>query len=942
LTDELSEPCEARLDRLDLGGEWHVERPCMTLRRDTLSALEERTSGGLDVELVVGSRPPRRFQEPVQILAANEWPGVASLPEIVSLFVAPNAASVMGWLKHAKEFLAEWTGSPGLDGYQSKEEERVRKMAAAVYAAFQRSDITYVNPPASFEALGQKIRTPKQIAGASMGTCLDLAVLAAACLEQCGLHPLVILVEGHALAGVWLRNDRFPEPTQSEPMSILKRVELGEIAVFDPTAATSRETISFESAEQMAFRRISKVETFLVAVDVATSRQHVLLPLPTGDGEFVGAEAGAGREHVTSAPEARRDAAAARRVTVGGSGGGNDPVSVRLDRWRAKLLDLSLRNRMLNLKDGKAYLPLEVDDVHDLSDDFAAGTRFELHPAPTLTRTGQADDDAAIRKAYLQGERKAKHLRTTLTQQELDERVVHQWRQARLALEEGGANTFFVTAGEVEWYASKTSDTPRRAPILLLPAKLTRERAGAPYRVELLDEEPTINATMLQLLADDCGISVSGLDPLPVDGSGVDVELVLATFRQALRDQPGWRVRESAALGVFTFAKFLMWRDLTERLDELLQSPLVRHILQRAKLPDELCELPAASDDLGAALDPATVVCPLDADPTQMRAIVAAAGKTSFVLEGPPGTGKSQTITNLVVNCLAQGKQVLFVSEKIAALNVVKKRLTGVGLGAFCLELHSNKASKKDVLDQFKYTLAEAERRSPVQWEDHARQLRDARAELEGYVDALSAKHALGTSVYDVTAELIGLREVDPYPVTLPASAAAVTAAQIRSATEAVERFVAAARDVGSPAEHPLKELRIRWKPGAAEGLSAALEKTQLAAGNVRMALDSAQQVFGGTQPALSKRQIDVVHEAAGLIRGGPDIPAPQIQASPWKQSSQWRRTILFGTYSSHAATPADFGSRSPPSSTIWPWSHPVFIPSETRKRADLRWALSP
>jgi hypothetical protein len=243
-----------------------------------------------------------------------------------------------------------------------------------------------------------------------------------------------------------------------------------------------------------------------------------------------------------------------------------------------------------------------------------------------------------------------------------------------------------------------------------------------------------------------------------------------AAFRQALRDQSGWRVKEAAGLGLFAFAKFLMWRDLTDRLDEPLKSPLVRHILQRTKLPDELCQLPAGADDLGATLDPVTVVCPLDADPTQIRAIVAAAGKTSFVLQGPPGTGKSQTITNLVVNCLAQGKRVLFVSEKIADLNVVKKRLVRVGLGAFCLELHSNKAS---VLEQFKYTLAEAERRSPVEWE-----------------------------------------------VTLPVAASALTADQVRGARETVERFVAATEDAGSPADHPLKELRVRWKPGIEQELA--------------------------------------------------------------------------------------------------------------------------
>src|SRR5690606_6072059 len=142
-------------------------------------------------------------------------------------------------LASAASLLQQWTGDPSLSGYQSKDRNRVAITTAAIYTALQRSGIRYINPPASFEESGQKIRTPDRVLENKLGTCLDLVVLAAACLEQAGLHPLLPILAGHAFAGVWLEDECFSDCSTDDALRLRKRVELGEICVFETTLITS-------------------------------------------------------------------------------------------------------------------------------------------------------------------------------------------------------------------------------------------------------------------------------------------------------------------------------------------------------------------------------------------------------------------------------------------------------------------------------------------------------------------------------------------------------------------------------------------------------------------------------------------------------------------------------------------------------------------------------
>lgn len=149
--------------------------------------------------------------QPISVLAFDEWHGSTFYPEVLTAFVTPNAPIISSLTKRASEFLKNWTGDSSLDAYQSNDAERVMKQAAAVYAALQEQNITYTVPPASFERSGQRVRLCEMVISQKMGTCLDLTLLYAACIEAIGLHPILILLEGHIFAGVWLENYTFPD-----------------------------------------------------------------------------------------------------------------------------------------------------------------------------------------------------------------------------------------------------------------------------------------------------------------------------------------------------------------------------------------------------------------------------------------------------------------------------------------------------------------------------------------------------------------------------------------------------------------------------------------------------------------------------------------------------------------------------------------------------------
>ena len=403
----------------------------------------------------------------------------------------------------------------------------------------------------------------------------------------------------------------------------------------------------------------------------------------------------------------------------------------RVSRWTQKLLDLSLRNRLLNVRDSKCVLPLACRDISLLEDKLAGDAEVPIAFADPV-------DNLLV---------------SSCTEAETKKRLKYLFRLAKTDLEESGVNTLFLALGFLNWKSSAKDAKTYRAPLVLLPVRLVR-KSLSDLRLARTDEDATVNATLIELLRAEFHISVKGLDPVPEDEHGVDLTKIIDVFSQAVAEMDDWSVTRDVALGQFSFGKFVMWKDLTSRLDVLQQNPLVSHLITGDGVFDDGIEV-FPPEEIAQHLNPMDLYCPMSADSSQLTAVLYSQLGKTFVLHGPPGTGKSQTITNLIAHNLAHGRRVLFVSEKKAALDVVHARLTKIGLKPFCLELHSNKSGKADVLAQFAEALNVPALLPTPDQAENAKKLDAERQALNAYAQALHKKYPNGLSAYDCLSRAI-------------------------------------------------------------------------------------------------------------------------------------------------------------------------------------------
>ena len=324
-------------------------------------------------------------------------------------------------------------------------------------------------------------------------------------------------------------------------------------------------------------------------------------------------------------------------------------------------------------------------------------------------------------------------------------------RRVKNDLAEGGSNTLYLAVGFLRWKKPAEVEKTYLAPLLLVPIKLVRRSASSPFYLAHHDDDVRFNATLIQLLEQDFRCDVTSMEShLPTDDSGVDVPKVLEQMRRGVRDIRGFEVVENVAIARFSFAKYLMWKDLRDRVKQLEHNRVVRHLINdpTANLSSEVVGPMPRPIDIDGSYKPADIVHPLPADSSQLTAVMAASEGHDLVIVGPPGTGKSQTIANVIAQCLAVSKTVLFVAEKTAALDVVHRRLREHGLGDCCVELHSNKADRRRFLDQLEASWKRQKPSESSEWEEINEQLRVYRDQLNDYVAALHVKHLNGWTVY--------------------------------------------------------------------------------------------------------------------------------------------------------------------------------------------------
>lgn len=819
-TPGFAKPLKRHIDQLPAGEVVEFIKPKLTLDPQFLAGTTEKLVGTLEVTLSQGDQILVRDYPETTVLAFDQWSGLGFYPELLTSFVTPNHPEVAKLLARATEFLGQWTGDTSMDAYQSQDPNRVVSQAAAIYTAIKEQGIAYAVPPASFERIGQRVRLCDMVLQQKLGTCLDLTLLYAACLEAAGLHPLLITTPGHIFTGFWVEQRMFPECVQDDASLLTKRLASGvnEIAVVETTCVTSGRDSSFDDARLTAEGQLTGTNPVEYIIDVRRARLSGISPLPqrthSAEGWRVEHDVTFGADTM-SAPKKLEE-------TLVIEPNQQEQTIPKKVQWERKLLDLGMRNTLINLRLTKTQLPILCGSLETLENALAEGGDFSILPRPGDFRLeGLTFEDMQKMGSaqIIQAEFENHRLRSVYTDGELSGVVKGLYRTAKTALEENGANTLYLALGMLRWYESPRSTKPRYAPVILLPIEMVRKSAAQGYVIRLRDDEPQMNITLLEKLKQDFGIRISGVDPLPMDEHGIDIRRVLTIVRKAVMEQPRWDVLEAATIGIFSFSQFVMWNDIRNRTEDLMRNQVVRSLME-----GKLC-WDAKPLETGSTVPEGDVLLPMSADASQLYAIRTACQGESFVLHGPPGTGKSQTITSLIANALAQGRSVLFVAEKMAALEVVQKRLDNIGIGAFCLELHSNKTRKKDVLEQLRQATEVTKKTTAAEFAAKAEQLAAMRAELDEYAHRLHAPLQCGSDLYTLISEYQTLGEAPELPPFSREFISALDAGKLENLQLLTERLVAAAREVGHPAGHPLSDVGCtRYSQQIRTELPTALE----------------------------------------------------------------------------------------------------------------------
>lgn len=421
----------------------------------------------------------------------------------------------------------------------------------------------------------------------------------------------------------------------------------------------------------------------------------------------------------------------------------------KLDRWADKLLDTGKRNNLVNFRDTKlSSAEIVFPDCEIVFSKCSVGHLFEIYdpkiPDEDIEETdgdigktdelsGEEGDEKLTKREYIDlYSSRIKNQRTILVYSHAANPITaikNVAKKAKQMQDETGINVAYLAFGFIKWKEKEGSENWYRAPLLLVHINIITGSVLDPVKIEISDDDVVVNPTFDYLLQAEYKLSLPSFE----DGE------TLASYYEKVSgiiQKMGWEVVDECKLGVFSFLKINMYEDLKKNGKQILQNDNVKVLLGEPPTGSEIITGNGKRVE-NPLLELHTVI---DADSSQIEAVEMAKSGKSFVLQGPPGTGKSQTITNIIAECLYDGKKVLFVSEKQAALNVVFSKLKKAGLDDFCLELHSHKANKKALIEELNRTLETSKSGVSSRVQEEIRQKQAAQVRLDEYATALHEK----------------------------------------------------------------------------------------------------------------------------------------------------------------------------------------------------------
>ena len=743
--------------------------------------------------------PPRRW-----ILAGDTtWAGdaLATFVQPTQSAVRTLAAEVLGRLRPGSPASPPRANTPRAttpspSGPGSPEEADA--LVYAVLAALHRRGLRATQPPAPWDRVALPIRPGASLLDLRRGSTLELAVLIASVLEHLEVPALLLLTPTHVLVGYQRQAGAV---AASSPEAVIDLVKRGVVELIDPALLAFNDL----APSQEGPRTVLTPADLALTVSIGAARAGRILPQPDPGHQDPTTQVPAPTSTPTPVP-ARPGAAPADQPTgpsptgpapspsgpgpasPGGSGPANTsptgpgpdgttatgPVPQRVEEWKQSLLDLSTYNPLIHIPSynnnipSAGNMPKDVVEllmpghlVSQLEDRVNAKDLIALVPADSDVRQGTPQADALATTLLTEHRTVQVNLATRHYQPVLASLT----DRSQSSMSETGASNLYLAIGTLRW---QTSEKQVRSPLILIPVTLGLTEEG----YVLTPDETVVstpNHSLVTRFKADTGIELTELVNPQRDRHGIDVDATMKAIRlrlhQAHKDKEV-TLAPTVHLGLFRFSPYRMWQDLEDSWRTLAANPLVSHLIEA---PGHDFVDPAGVPASEPGLDAVVEDLPLTADATQARVVAEAVTGHSLVVEGPPGTGKSQTVANLVFRALATGKTIMFVAEKQSALDVVARRLRQeTGIGPLLLNLHDNSVRSAEVRDTLRtaYSLDPGTVDAARLAADRER-LRALRSQLERYRTALHRPNGSVRSYYDARARLVAPRADGPQDETL-------------------------------------------------------------------------------------------------------------------------------------------------------------------------------
>ncbi len=562
-------------------------------------------------------------------------------------------------------------------------------------------------------------------------------------------------------------------------------------------------------------------------------------------------------------------------------GHGNE-IERLLEKARLQLVDTGTRNRLVhvNRANQRANALNIVDGCVDEAFELLRAKGWRIRFRATGSDEDEEADDLHIavaeEDASRAGGRRHGWLDTPLGPDALQRRLLRLFRDARTAEEEQGVNILYLALGFLTWFEDGRSEVRREAPLILLPVELARSARGFAFELRVRDDDLATNLPLQERLKADLGIVLPELE----EDEDWHPSAYLDAVEDAVSGQTRWSVdRDGMQIGLFSFAKLLMMRDLEPAAwpqDVLDSDTLVGKILTAGFEMEPSLFLD--EQRLDERFDPADLVQIVDADASQTKVIEEARAGRNLVVQGPPGTGKSQTIANIIAAAVHDGKSVLFMAEKMAALKVVHARLVEANLPNICLELHSKNANKKAVLQELDRTLhAGSNGAAALEGTGDLRQTRNLLNRIAGLLH--EPLEGADYSPFSAMAEIgLHIGRNSPPPVTAPDGLTLLTGAERDRLCASIQDYVNLLSQAGARKDHPLTGVRaLDLQPPALQRLEDVLGAAIHLAQD---ALDTGCEAAAGL-PGAPPTTSEDLEALAHRLQKAPDAPHDMERLAP-------------------------------------------------------------